>query len=511
LTHSRPDSLGARPRVAGFGLGCALAVGTAVIFWRLGAASLYSDEAYTLWLSAHAGESLIRVLSSQDYHPPLFYLAAHFAQRWLEWPAWDYRYLVAPFGLLTIAATWGAARRMFGDVTAALGALLVSLAPALSVYNRMFRMYAPFVALATLSWWLLLEAEAARSKMKESTQPNGDAHRSAARANLAARVLWVEYAGVCLALAFTHYLAFFVLASQAAYVVTRYARAKPALWAYLLVALAYVPWTGHLAQQLPLGALAEARPTLGAGLASSIAGAFAAGMPCGSFGCVAANWSVVGGVVAIIAASVWVGRRSALPFWLACFVLAVAASITLSRNFAYFPRYLLVDVPPVAIGLALIASTLLKSKATAAGWAVALGAAAFSIVGLFNVLLDPFYQFPDWYAVNAAMLEREKPGDAVILDAAYEYLVVADYSAFRGRTILLFMNSSDFKPIEQWITQHPARRIWYVEHQNYYWDPQLRIRSWLASRRVLFAQRFARRSPENEVTLVLFDKLPIKN
>jgi hypothetical protein len=126
-------------------------------------------------------------------------------------------------------------------------------------------------------------------------------------------------------------------------------------------------------------------------------------------------------------------------------------------------------------------------------------------------LLDPYYQFPNWYAVNAAMLANEKTDDAIVLDAAYEYLVVADYSAFRGRTILLFMNPSDFGPILRWLEQHPRRRVWYVQHQNFYWDPQLQIKSALARRPVLFSETFLRRLPENEVSLMLFDKLPIKN
>ncbi len=149
-------------------------------------------------------------------------------------------------------------------------------------------------------------------------------------------------------------------------------------------------------------------------------------------------------------------------------------------------------------------------QARVIAWAVALASIAFLAVGAQNVLLDPYYQFPNWYAVNALILQVERPRDAIVLDAGYERLVVQNYTAFRGRPLLSFMNPTDFTPILNWIRDHPRDRVWYIEHQYAYWDPDRRIASALARKRPqLLRQRFARQAAVNDVTVLLFDKVPM--
>lgn len=475
-----------------FALGLACVIGVATRFWHLGADSLFSDEAFTFAMSGLGLPALLQTLSSSDYHPPMFYLITHFIMQWLHWPPWDYRYLSAPFGIITIVATWGAARRMFGPTAAAIASLLVALSPALIVYDRMYRMYAPLVALATLSFWVLLEAEHAAGRRR--------------------MLLWTAYAVLALVLAYTHYLAFIVLGCQALYCAMRFRTAAPALGAFALVVLAYMPWVSHLRSQLPLGALALSRPGFDVGLATSVRDAFAMGMPNAPSSWTAGIWLPLGAVGAVLIAAGWLGRRSALPFWLAALPLAVVASIGFGANLAYFPRYLLIDIPAVAIGIGLIASSLVeRTRTQLVGWIVALLAILICAFGTTNVLLDPYYQFPDWYAVNATLLQSEHAGDAIILDAGYELLVVQNYTAFRGHTMLSFMNPSDFAPILGWSREHPRVRVWYVQHQNFYWDPNQRIASTLAQRRpILMTRRFPRQSAVNDVTVLLFDKVPMK-
>jgi Dolichyl-phosphate-mannose-protein mannosyltransferase len=489
LTPARPAAKREHALAGWLGLVAALGICAVTLFWRLGASSLYTDEAYTFALGGLGPKAMIQALTTRDFHPPLFYLAAH-AALGLHWPLWEYRYLTAPFGLLTVLATWGAARRMFGPLTAALAAIVVALAPSLLVYDRMFRMYAVLVCLATLSWWLLLEAE----------------HASGGERVL----LWTGYAIVCVLLAYTHYLGFFALACQGVYVLTRLRTNRPALFAYGLVVLAYVPWVTHLARQLPLGGIVMSRPGIDAGLASSVRGAYALGLPSWPQSWVSQDLALTILVFAIACVAGWLGWRTALPFWLGCLFLAIAASIIFDKNLAYFSSYLLIDVPPVAIGAALMITTLGSGRARLAGWALALALIGTEALAASNVLLDPYYQFPDWYAVNAVMLRQERAGDAIILDAGYEQYVVQDFSAFRGRTMMVFMNPSDFAPIFAWVNEHPEVRIWYVEHQNFYWDPARRIAGALAQhRRVLAAQSFPRQSAVNEVSVVLFGKVPM--
>jgi len=468
----------------------ALAAGIATRFWHLGEASLFTDEAYTFAIASLPIPALLQTLATADYHPPLFYLATHVLLAVEHLPLWDYRYASAPFGLVTILATWAVARKLAGSVAAAVSALAVALSPALITFDRIFRMYAVLVALATVSWWLLVLAQSATGARRAW--------------------LWGGYAAVSVALAYTHYLGLLVLACQAVYVVVHWTSARPALFAYLLTALAYLPWLGKMREQLALGGLALGRPGFDAGLAASVRGGFIPGLPDALFARPWALWVPLALVCAIAVAGGWIGRRTILPYWLGVLVLGVILSVALGRNLAYFPRYLLVDIPPVAIAFGAIVAQLAAAGARIPALAAATACVALLGVASTNVLVDPYYQFPDWYAVNATLRAGERPSDAVVLDAAYEYLVVRNYSGFRGRTILSFMNPSDFAPILQWIAANPQRRIWYVQAQNAYWDPQLRIAASLANRPVVLRRRFPRQAPENEVTVVLFGPAPAR-
>ena len=458
------------------------------LLFRLTAGSLYTDEAFTFAVAGLNYAPLLQTLTVFDYHPPLFYLATHVAMRTLHWPLWDYRYLMMPFGLLTVVATWVVGRRIGGNLTAGVAALAVALAPALMVYDRMYRMYAVLVALTTVSWWLLVELEPASGRKRG--------------------VLLVVYGATCLVLAYTHYLGLLAIACQVLFVVTRRRQLLATLWVYGAVALSYVPWLPHLRQQLALGGLSEGRPGIDAGLASSISSAFFLGLP--SFGVGhTADWIISVIVVVVMATGAWLGRQTVLPFWLLAFVAAFAGSIIFGKNLAYFNRYLLIDIPPGAIALGLIVNAFASSGKAVASFAVA--AVALGLVALCssNVLFDPYYQFPDWYAVDAMLAVHEHPGDGIILDAAYEYLVVQNFSAFRNHATLGFMSPSDFPVILHWIATHPNVRIWYIQHQNYYWDPHLRIRAALAQRPLLLSQDFARQLPVNDVTVMLFGKVPM--
>ena len=475
----------AREDIGRIGLALAVAAGLTLRLWDLTAASQHTDEAYTFAMSALPLHSLVHAVAARDYHPPLFYLLTHYLMTWFPRPQWEYRYITAAFGCLTIVATWGAARRIGGGVVAAVAALAVALSPGLVQYDRIYRMYAVTVALSTLSWWLLLELEQA----------------------LGRRRVWlaVAYAVTAVALSQIHYLGIVMLAVQAAYALSRRRALAPALAAYALAVAAYVPWLPLARQQLGLGGLALARPGLDLGLAQSIRGAFLPGMPAAL-----TATGIALGVAAVVLAGGWIARRSALPFWLSAFGLQIALSIALSKNLAYFPRYLLIDVPAVSIAFGAIAGALALTPARAAAGALAAAGLALSALGTSNVLFDPFYQFPDWYALNAFMLPREQPSDAVVLDAGYEADVVAAYTAFRGREILRFMNPSDFDRILGWLAAHPRTRVWYVEHQNYYWDPRGRIAAALeTSRPTLAARRWPRQARVDDVAVWLFGAMPV--
>jgi len=474
--------------VGRLGLLLALVVGAALRFWNLTLPSQHTDEAFTFALSALPVPALLHNVVIHDFHPPLFYLLTHYLMVWLPKPQWDYRYITALFGCLTIVATWGAARRMFGPLAAAIAALFVALAPALVQHDRIYRMYAVTVALCTLAWWLLLEIEQTTGRRRI--------------------VLALIYAIVAVSLPFIDYFGILVLAAQGFYALTRRAALAPVLLAIGLAALAFVPWIGALREQLPLAGMSLSRPGLDIGLTNSVAGAFAAGTPTQWFGWPGGALVPLLAVTAVALAGAWVGGRSALPFWLSVLAVQIAGSVLIAKNLAYFPRYLLVDIPPACIAAGLVLSTLAGARFRFV--AAALGAALLSFFGftVSNVTFDPYYQFPDWYAVNALLLAHEEPADAIILDAGYESLVVRNYTAFRGRTTLTFMNPGDFDPILSWIARHPNRRVWYIEHQNFYWDAQRRIASSLGlRRRTVVSRQWPHRLAVDDVSVTLFDKV----
>jgi hypothetical protein len=489
LTVASADPTRAGENAARLALVLALMVGAALRLWNLYGPSLHTDEAFTFALSALPMPALVHNVVIHDFHPPGFYVATHELLVWLPKPRWDYRYVTALFGCVTILATWGAAGRMFGWRAAAFAGLAVALAPGLVQYDRLYRMYAVTVALSTLAWWLLLEAEAAAGRRRPW--------------------LWTAYAVVAIVVPYVDYLGALMLVCQAAYAFAHLRVRWPALVGLALAALAFVPWLGAVAQQLPLGGLALSSPGLDAGLAASMQGAFAAGVAQAWFGWPLGLIAAVAALTVVVAAA-WIGRKSALPFWLGALVLQVVGSIVLGKNLAYFPRYLLIDVPAVCIGLGLVLGALATARFRIAAAVLGLAVLVGSTSAAANVLFVPYYQFPDWYALNAVLLAHEQESDAIVLDAGYETLVVSEYTAFRGHELLSFMNSGDFKPILSWIAKHPQRRVWYVEHQNFYWDPQRRIAAALGqTRHVLVAQQWPRQQPVDRVSVMLFGKVPM--
>jgi len=472
------------------GLALALGAGALLRFWDLTSASQHTDEAFTLALSAMPVPVLLHNVVAHDFHPPLFYLATHYLMVFLPRPPWDYRCLTAAFGCMTIVASWVAARRMFGPIAAAVAGVAVALSPALVQYDRIYRMYAVTVALSTLAWALLLELERARGRTRIA--------------------LVVAYGLVAIVLPYVDYLGALMLAAQGAYVLTRLRTLAPALGAIVVAALAFVPWVHALREQLPLAGLSLSRPGLDLGLAASIEGAFAAGMPAAWLPGLSGTLVPALALGVVVVAAAWIGRHSALPFWLAVLALQITGSIVAGKNLAYFPRYLLIDIPPFCVALGLIIWQLIAARRRVVAAALGIGLLAFLSITVSNVLFDRFYQFPDWYALNSLMLHEERPSDAIVLDAAYEALVVRDFTAFRGHETLSFMNPGDFDRILAWIAQHPDRRIWYVEHQHVYWDPQRRIATALAEKRpTLLEQRWPRRRVVDEVSAMLFGQVPM--
>ena len=470
---------------AGWGaLGAALFIGALLRFWDLGGHSLFLDEAFTFHTSDQPLPQLVHDVAYHDFHPPLFYVATHYLMQWLHWPLWNYRYLSAPFGLLTILAAWGFARRLFGDGAAGVAALLVALTPGLVQWDRLYRMYSVLVALTAVSWWLLVLAEQSGPKKRAPA--------------------WLAYATVSAMLPQLHYLGAFTLLAQGLYALLAPRKRWPVWAAGCAAAAALVPWLWAVRIQAPHGGYVATAGFAGMHWSTLAPDTLAAGGPVVLW----THWHMVpvftAAVVLLIAAGAWLGRRTALPFWLLTLGLLALAGM-LSGKALLVPRYLYPLIP----GLWIAAGALV---AKGMGGALRLPATAFAALLLAfngvctqNVLLVPYYQLPDWYLVNAVVLQNEKRSDAMIFDQGFPWLIVHGYTGFRRHAIMAPAMPSDLQAALHWLDANSAKRVWYIENQFFYPDPQKLIKRHLdRTRRQLGVWSEARASQADQVNIVLY-------
>jgi uncharacterized membrane protein len=477
ISRPRPSD-----RAALLGLAFALATGALVLFWRLVAQSPFIDEAFTIRIASQDVPTLLQAVAHQDVHPPLFYLLAHFAVTTLHWPLQYYRLLTAPLGLFTIFATWALARRFFGDTAAFVAAMVIALQPVMLPWDRLFRMYAILVPLAAASWLLLVKALAEENRRRRAAW-------------------WVSYAACALALPYVQYLGAAVLVCQSGYALADVKKRWPVFAASGAALVSLLPWLWAIRIQFPRGGYtATANPNV----FDVFSGLAVLGAP--------ETWvhqawfsTAVGcAMIAVIVAGAVLGRATPLPWWLAQIALQFAATLLLAKALA-IPRYLLTALPAVAIAVGAVSAALIASRIRVLGFALAASFVVFEAVCVSNLVLDPYYQFPDWNLVRAVVATNEKKADVMVFDQAYPGLVVGSDAAFAGHEMYGPNTVRDVDPTMRLTDGHPAARVWYIENQWWYPDPGHRIlRHLQTTRTVLDLWHESRSDPANEVYVLLF-------
>ncbi len=466
----------------------ALAVGALVRFWDLTGQSLFIDEGFVFHISEHEPREILQLVANTDFHPPLFYLVTHWLLR-LGWPQWDYRYLTAAFSLSGIAATWGIARRFFGETAAAIAAFALALQPALIQWDRLYRMYAVLVALGAVSWWLLVRAQDERTPRRW--------------------LWWTLYALSAIALPQVHYVGALVVASQALYAVVRWRQCWPALVAGTLSALALVPWLWAIRIQYPHGGLVISLNSPDFSWPTTIRATVLYGVP--------PEWILKSPfdlilsvfVVGLILAGLVVGRKTILPYYFLPIAVHVVGSLATGKDLV-IPRYLYVYLPALCISLGAVCAVWLHTKFRLAAVALVLGYASLAAICIPNLLFVPYYQFPDWYEVNTLLLRNEHKGDLIIMDQGAEYWVVRNFSGFREHQMEGPAIPSDLDSTILWLRGYPKRRVWYIENQPGFTDPTYRIERDLdATRPRLGTWRQNRVFREDIVRVVLYGPRPV--
>lgn len=453
----------ANARVASIGLGIALVIGAFLVFWQLGSQSIYVDEAFTLDAAAMPLPAMLQHLALHDAHPPGLYLYLHAAMGLLHWPPTWYRYLVAPFGLVTIACTWALARRTFGDVAAAVAAIVVATEPTLLLFDRLERMYAPLTALTALSCVLLLRA---------STAAPG---RS--------RVIgWVLYCLAAVTLPYVQYLGAVVVACQGAYALWDLRRRWPVIACGIVAFVATIPWWWGIKDQFPQSGFTGGRAiATGAWSARDVLGY---AMPLDWYSHAAFDIVFTIAVVAIVIAGLWLSRGGAMAIYIGALAVAVIATVALGRNLV-FARYLVYLVPAFCIAVGGVCALASRAKWRVA--AFALGAAVLGVNGVADAdqLLDKFYQSSDWNTVASIMAQNERPSDAILFVQGYSYLVLADSPAIAGHDVFGPQIPSEIPHALAWLHAHGRDRVWYVENQPWYADTGLEIKRHMTATRPL--------------------------
>jgi mannosyltransferase len=218
-----------------------LIVGTVLRFALLERNSIWLDEAFAALVAQLKWQDILAFLRVFDTHPPLYYLLL---KAWVSLAGVGEAALRIPsafFSLISVVLTYSLMRQLSSERVSLVSALLVATAPFEIWSAQMARMYALFGAL-TLGATLTLVLSVERRQWG----------------------LWAGYAALASAMAYTHDLAFFVLAAHGLWV-TCYQRQLLGRWLLAMgtVAVLYAPWVPSLLYQVTHAPLWFLGPVLG--------------------------------------------------------------------------------------------------------------------------------------------------------------------------------------------------------------------------------------------------------
>jgi hypothetical protein len=237
-------------------------------------------------------------------------------------------------------------------------------------------------------------------------------------------------------------------------------------------------------------------------------GALGYGLPIEWFANPSFAWSFGAAGILIAVVGAWLGRRTILPWFLLPVVLQALFTAASGKDLV-LSRYLIHLVPAYSIALGAVCAALLATPLRLAGLAVALAAVAINGVALTDELVDPIYQTPDWDLVGRIFAEESQPSDRIVLDDGYPFLILRSMAAFHGRDASAPTQATQIPETINWIDARPRQRIWYIENQYYYPDPQRLILAHLSKTRPRIHEWLEPRADlSNRVYLALFGAEP---
>lgn len=167
-------------------------IGALIRLYHLGYLSLWYDELYTVWAIRLPLDSLIWEVPASG-HPPLYYLVSHF-WFWLgHGDAWV-RSISWVCGVLTIWLAYLIGKELYSERTGLWAAAIAAVMPYLVWFSQDATDYSWFIAVYSLSFYLLIRAR-----------------------NRGGAGNWSAYVAATAAALFSHYYGFFIVMAEAAF------------------------------------------------------------------------------------------------------------------------------------------------------------------------------------------------------------------------------------------------------------------------------------------------------
>ncbi len=417
--------------------------------YRLDTQCLRGDEALTHVYSTRSLAEMSEILKATSHHPPVFYSLMH---EWLSIAGeseYSLRYVPVVAGVLLVVAVMVLGRMLIDGWSGIVASTLVAINPFEVYYSQDARSYTLVTLIGVLSTLCLWRALRRRSWRH-----------------------WAIYGMLTVALAYTHYYFFLIVAFQALFVAWDAWRRRRIPWQYgltgIVAALMYLPWFlygwGLVASYEGAGESVDLLASLGRPLL-----AFAGGLllsPPISWVNGAAIWPLLGlGLVGL-----WRLKRGALLLVASYLLVPLLLVFFVSRFRPIFnERYLILASPAffLLVGVGLTQSLRRPPRWVAAGSAVV--ATVFLATGamaLANYYFNPsFAKSPPWRDVLDYIRRKDQPGDVLVYTAPLPEILYYNERAVSLPTSLIPYEQHSpvtdvVKALQDTLAEHP--HVWLI-------------------------------------------------
>lgn len=502
-----------------------LALAVWLRLYQLDGQSFWNDEGNSARI-AERSLSLITEGAAGDIHPPLYYYLLHFWRDLFGSSEFALRSLSAVLGVLLVGLTFLIGRQVFGAGVGALAALIAAINPFQIYYSQEARMYMLLAVIGAAATWLLLRL---------LTDWGNDREQKTGRGRWSPLILHLSLIALYAAGLYTHYAFPFVVFTHFVIVamwalVRRLPVRRLAPWLGVAAAagVLFLPWLPIAIRQITTWPSTPGSSNAGAMLLDT-ARLYLLGptFPSGE----AITALIIGGFFLVI--SLWnpdfderraddaqplphALRTGAIWLW---WLVPVALIFGFGLFKESYLKFLL-------IGSAAFCLLLARGLSTAFGIARGalsmprelagrpLAAWSWTLVMVFlcaliavptaqalqNYYFDPAYARDDYRGIARAILARQRPGDAIILDSANQWEVFTYYYP-DGPNVYPLPRSRPLDPaaVEAELSDLAQRyqRIFVLYWGDAEADPNKVIESWLdahaykATERWVGAVRFA--------------------